>query len=250
MAEMILWSSVKRPPPAYQDGDILHCFTNRRIRWTWAEEICAIRHFGFTLDGLRPPSLAWKYRQHTHRYRFIRVSRNEVERYDTVTGLTELFSERPNHKGHYIHLAYYLRQRVVHPHHVIFGTPGHEEWYGGHKDFSNPAMDRIWQDIEADSVYQEKNFLNFPLSPREKQITVVFSIPDLSDLEASRYERIVQVPLDGEAMKIVYKREFYVPYWELPFVNIENSRANDVTTDYRKHLVEGVIPQSNMGVLV
>ena len=65
----------------YKDGDILCAFNSRRIRCTHAQHICHVKQAGGGIGGLRDNAhVARDWFEHTHQYRFERVSRTEIKR--------------------------------------------------------------------------------------------------------------------------------------------------------------------------
>jgi hypothetical protein len=254
MAELIIKVNDNGPDPAWRDGDILHCFNQRRIRWTWAEELCHPKYFGFKRDGLRPNSLALKYLQHTHQYQYTRVTHNEILRYEMRTGKIDIINATPNAKGEYCHVDTYIKRRLAHPRHRIFGSPGKEEWYLGHKDFSAEVMERVWADIEADTGFSETMFTRFPLAWETLKTVLVLQIPELSDAECQEYEKEVREdsidPIKGRPIQILRKRRDYmVPYRDLDFVDIDAVTSMAHVTDYRDHVVPLAMIQSKSEVM-
>lgn len=48
----------------------------------------------------------------------------------------------------------FIRRRLKHTRHAIYGTPSNEIWYGGRTDYSQSAVDQVWDEIETHSPRQ------------------------------------------------------------------------------------------------
>jgi hypothetical protein len=124
----------------YADGDIIAAFNRRCIRSVYAQAICHVKHEGPT--GRRSlTSLARDFREATHQYRFERIDADRVKRIEIATGLEEVFGRES------IDVELFVRRRLRHSRHSIFGSPGSEIWYGGRQDYNHDSLDAVWSKI-------------------------------------------------------------------------------------------------------
>lgn len=108
----------------YEDGDILCCWNRRHIRCVHAQHICHVRTAARNGDGLIPLTHhARDWFEHTHEYRFERVSATEVRRTNLATLAEDVFSETPNEDGQAIDVPLFIARRKLKPLHYLFGTP-------------------------------------------------------------------------------------------------------------------------------
>ena len=151
MAELLLYvTDERRPETAFQDGDILCAFNERRILCTHAQHICHPRRAARNASGLIfANALSHRWYELTHQYRFERVSATEVRRTVIATGDSEVFGPRPNEKGEAIDVRLYVRRRRLKADCVMFGEDGAEIWYGGRKDHSAATVSAAWDEIES-----------------------------------------------------------------------------------------------------
>ena len=195
---------------SYDDGDIIEAINSRKIRWKHAEGICSVRHVGVGANGLRPAgTLAEHYLAETHQYRFVRVSRTETKRITLATGEEEIFGPE------YGDLALFIRRRLAHSRHRIFGQPGAEVWYGGHKDFGHAAMDRVWAEIEHQTDKRAGDHTRWPYSPLERQCFLILPVDDFSDAELREYKSSIMRTAKGakgDYQELVKKRKHHVRY--------------------------------------
>jgi hypothetical protein len=208
LAELVIKIGTVGPNPAYQDGDIIAAFNQRRIRQVHAEHICDINNFGFKSDGLRPDSISRTIQDLTREYRFERISETQVNRIILATQSIETFSNPE------IDVKSFVERRLNHPKHRIFGTPGSEVWYGGDTDFSNAKLNTVWQQIEAQTPNLESNFTLWPLGTQDKKSFLSIKVDDFTDeetVELTSKETDTSDPLS----EIVQKRKWRVDWKSL-----------------------------------
>ena len=217
MAEFLLKVGSGRPPSnkKFEDGDVVASFNNRQIRQVHSEHICHVNQFGFKDDGLRPDSLAKTNLEITRKYRFERISQTQVNRINIVTLESETISDVPNARGEYIDVGLFIRRKLLHPKHLIFGTPGSEVWYGGFTDYSNAKLDLVWQAIEAQTSNREIDFTLFLLGIQDKKSFLALRVDDFTDSESIQYttpvEDITGTTPDGDPIfEVVQKRKWLV----------------------------------------
>lgn len=126
----------------YEDGDILCAFTDKQVLGTHAQQICHYQHHGFTNDGLRPDGKAKQFLDCIYQYRFERLNHTQVKRIETDhlgnVLAEEIFGEES------MNVDQFVRRRLKHAKHRIFGTTRAEIWHGGKSDFSQEAIDQAW----------------------------------------------------------------------------------------------------------
>ena len=237
--------------PQYQDGDIVDAFSNERIATVHASHICDPSNYGFTSDGLRvedPILIAWQSK--TRRYILQRVG-DTVQRLDRITNQVDILTNTPNENGEYIDAQLYLDRRLKNPRHMIFGAPGGEYWFTGHREYD---INDIWTAIETHSEHRQHDYHHWPLTEIEKRHflpisccghrhgeNVEISNPTVVTRTESVYDDNPDEP------QLIAKRLWRVPYWDLTDqlgVNVEDIRDQDkqldprTTGDARQHLDE------------
>lgn len=178
MAEILLKIG---PGSGYSDGDVLCAFNRRNIRCVHAQHLCHLDTIGHNSDGWRPIGcLAEKYREHTHQFKFQRVSEKTIERIELASGKVEEFGPES------IDVALYLKRRRSEGRHAIFGTAGAEYWYGGRIDFSNPSLDKVWNAITASSgrLESEAEFQLWPMGRFDIRHHLAVRVDEFTDEEA------------------------------------------------------------------
>ena len=215
MAELIIKIGTRGPDPVYQDGDIISAYHNRAIRSLHAQHICNPNNFGFKPDGLRSDSLAKFFFETTRKYRMERISRTQVNRINIATLEAETISDVPNAKGEYIDVGLFLRRKLLHPKHLIFGTPGNEIWYGGATDYTNANLDVVWTGIESRTTNVESDFRLCPLGIQDKKSFLALRVDDFTDSESIQYttpvEDVTGTTPDGDPIiEVVQKRNWLV----------------------------------------
>lgn len=227
----------------YRDGDIVCAFSQRRIRSTHAQHICDHRKFGFNGDGLRPVSIAEKYLDATRKYKFVRVSKYEVVRYELGTLFEETFSKTPNAKGEQIDVPLYISRRIKDGKHKIFGTKGAEYWYGGPTKNDNVTLDSVWLMIETDTANREADHALWPLTSREKKGFLAIGVDDFdlgfeSRLVATEANWLPGMSGYTEAVgtKLNYKRRAAVNWQALGLGNAADIQNPDIEVDVRVHV--------------
>lgn len=161
MAEILLYVTDEvRPDTAYQDGDIVCAFNDRRILCCHAEMHCHPRKAPRNGSGLiLVGSLAHRWYERTAQYRFERVSATEVRRTVIATGESEIIGRTPNRNGEAMHVRAFVQRRKARPNHRLFGEDGAEVWYGGTTDVSMPAVAAVWDEIEQHSPLRRADHL-------------------------------------------------------------------------------------------
>ena len=167
----------------YEDGDIVQTFTDKRIKSVYAEHICHRDKIGFKQDGRRPDnSLTEMYLQKVSEYKFERISENEVRRTNIETQEQDVISGTPNEKGEQMDVSLFVKRRLKHNRHLVFGEVGSERWYGGNTN-KNKIYD-VWKEIEKRTDKKEIDHAKFPCTDRTLTNYLVIKSEDLTDEEA------------------------------------------------------------------
>lgn len=220
---------------AYDDGDILHYFNNRRIWSTHAQHICHVKNFGFNGDGRRPLStLAQFMHEKCFQYKFERVSFSEVVRTDLSSMDQETFSLTPNVKGEYIDVPLYLARRLDNPNHKIFGSIGSEIWYGGRENFDLSKVNDLWAEIEDKTPNRKVDHDLWPTGSQDLKDHFLFSVDDGTDAEVHEMESPV---INGIEKKRKYK-VVWESFAELSGQDIASIKNKNQSVEKRKEFIK------------
>lgn len=173
----------------YTDGDILAAFNNRQIRCVHAQHICHVKHAGGGAGVHRDSShVARDFFEQTHEFRFERISKTEVKRI-RLSDLTEHIFDGTSRvidgKRQQIDVGPFVKRRLKHNVHAIFGTDGSEVWYGGRQDFSNAALDLVWNAIETKTPNRAADFTTWPCGSKDRRSHFFIAVIDFHDGRAA-----------------------------------------------------------------
>lgn len=234
---------------SYEDGDILNGFNRRRIRCVHAEELCHLKHEGYTYYGLRDlNALARDLREACCQYRFERVSPTEVERVTIATGDRQLFSDIPvliDGKWQAIDVGEFLKRRVRHPRHGIFGSPGAEIWYGGREDRSHAALDQVWTAIETKTPRRESEagFQKWPAGRQDLKSHLMLKVDEFDDSEGDTLTSSEVDETDPANPIVTRKRRFKVDIaGSLPLSAAQLEALRDIAVTFDGRLL-GELPR-------
>ena len=235
----------------YQDGDIVQTFTNRRIHLAHAQMICRPGNFPLNTFGLRErDTLFEKYMAKTSQYRFTRLNTHDVQRLNLITDEEEVLNTTPNVNGEAIDVAMFVKRRIQHAQHKIFGTvPGREVWYGGKIPRNESVVATVWNDIETHTDSLQDDHGHWPFSETERRTLLPLNctgyktdVEEISDPTARercacvyRTEDVPDVE-DEQVNIIVAKRQWQVPYWDLASslgIDIDDVRNKSKEVDVR-----------------
>lgn len=242
MAELILKVGSHSVTHPYQDGDIIHAPNNRQIGGVYIDHICDVRKTGFNSSGLRPDSLAREQRESVYQYKMVRVSTDEVKRINLLTGEEDILSRTPNLKGEAIDVRLYLKNRLGHKGHAIFGEEGSEYWYGGRVDRSKEKVDYVWNLIEGSTPLRRSDHKKWPLGQIE---TAHFCALSVSDFEDNLVELLLKPASISKEITLA-NRLCYVDYLELeeiagPIRNkISNRNEHIDVRDFAEFVTEDI----------
>lgn len=256
MAEIaIVVTNEQRPDDRYQDGDILNAITDEVVAMTRLENmICHPREMGFTQYGTRPDGcLLELYLARICPFKFERVSATEVLRTNLDTLEPDLLGPTPNEAGERINVQEFLRRRLQHRSHSIFGAPGAERWYSGSKRrYTSATLDLAWADVEQHSNHRKADNLWFPWTETARRKYLILPTLPMRAEVASRAEGSEFHSMDGQpdydpaiGPQLNWKRRVKMNWRELGFpIAATLDRAQ--VSDYR-----GIIePQGSTGLIV
>lgn len=167
----------------YSDGDIIAAFNSRAIRCVHANHICHRKLAGGGIGALRDNAhVARDWFEHTYQYRNERISKTEFRRTDLITLDEFIAGPVPKidpTKGFETStdVPLYVRLRLVHERHKIFGTPGREVWYTGTRNVSNANLDLVWNAIETKTAFREVDFPRWPMQKEQPAQQIRLAIP-------------------------------------------------------------------------
>ena len=208
MAELLIKIGNSR----YEDGDILCAFNNKRISLVHLSHLCKPELSGFNKDNLRyPDSLFDVFNRNIYQYKFERISEKEIKRIVIDTDEYEILSDAPNEKKEQIDVPLFIARRKASPRHQIFGSKGHEYWYGGRS--SNTKLDDIWTEVEARTEHRKVNYTKFPITSGEKRNYLALSVDDFNDEIRGELESPLMAVVEGEEQEqTLKKRKHWVDY--------------------------------------
>lgn len=180
---------------SYKDGDVLVVKNRPQIRAANAQTLSRWWKEGFTNDGLRPDGLAKAVQNKTYEFRFERVANDLVNKIRTADdvliatygspGSVGPGPEPHNPDGH-MYVDEFVRRRIKHHRHRIFGVAGSEIWYGGSENWiSTDNLDFCWNEIETRTPELESNHPDWPATPIEKRTFLCARISNTTDQEAA-----------------------------------------------------------------
>lgn len=231
MAEIALVIERPNQVTKYEDGDILLAMNDRRILNAHTQYICHAKKMGFTNEGLREVGcLLDKYQQRACQYKFQRVSEKEVMRITLATGVEELISNIPNAKGEYMDVPAYITHkkhfaytggdtpkliRIKNKEHKLFGTEGHEYWYGGKENMDMAKLDDLWLHIEERTPLKKADHRRWNWTERELKKYLVQPSEDFNDEEQGE---LMSSIMDEENKDVIKYRKNSIEWRGLPEV--------------------------------
>jgi len=148
----------------FEDGDILGAFNRRRIGIVYADHIGDVGNAGGgKLVHRIYDSIPRRLRNAIYQYEFRRVSTNFVKRINLLTDEEEIIGKTPNAKGETMNVPVFLKMRLNHERHAIFGSPGEEVWYGGKTNTDETSVNNLWSIIEEHSSHRRKDYELWPV---------------------------------------------------------------------------------------
>ena len=214
------------------DGDILAVFNSRRIRCVHAEHICHVKQAGGGIGGLRDNAhVARDWFEHTHQYRFERVSRTEIKRI-LLSDMTEVLIDGTpkliDGKMQHMDVERYVNRRMLHNGHRMFGTIGAEVWYGGRTDVSDTKLSLVWNAIETKTAFQEVNFPLWPTGSKDLISHFFVTVDNFDEAEASDLVSSELDLTDPDNPITVKKRRRHIE-WKTVIDSTEHTAIEDKT---------------------
>ena len=217
MAELLLRVRDNAGDQQTKDGDIICAFNNRRIKHVHAEMVCHKDKIGFNRDGLRDKdTLLEHYLKNTYQYKFQRINRTQIKRITLSDMSEEIIGPRPNAKGEAIDVPEFVKRRIRHGKHLIFGSPGSEFWYGGRTIATNSQLDKVWTEIELKTPLREINHRLWPLTSGEKRGWFSITTDDFTDDESGELTSSLMDETDPDNPVMVKKRKHHIDWRNLP----------------------------------
>ncbi len=168
----------------YKDGDIISALNSKRILDVHAQNITNPKFQDKNKHGLREPgSTLEDYLLNTKEFKFQRLSKTAIKKINLQTREETVISDVPNADGEQMDVPTYIARRLRHDRHQIFGTPGQEYWFGGRTITTDVSIDKVWEQIEAKTSHQKKDYKTYPFTPHERKKFKVIKIGDLTDKE-------------------------------------------------------------------
>ena len=222
MAELLLQVGVH---PTYEDGDIIHCFTDRGILHVHSQIACSPRfhpdrapRIGNATRGLLVRgSIFEDLSALKYKYRFERISKREVRRIDLVTLNEEIFSDVPrlvDGRNQHIHVEEWVTRHLNNDHHKIFGVESSAVWYGLTKIPSLVDLEDLWTRIEAETGELRSAHTKFPLTSRERarHLPIAYD-EDVTEQQAADLGKpIYDNETDPDHPILIKKRQYGMDY--------------------------------------
>jgi hypothetical protein len=148
-----------------------------------------VKNAGGGIGALRDNAhVARDWFEHTHQYRFERVSRTGIKRI-TLADLSEVLIDGSpkliDGKMQHMAVPLYVARRLVHERHKMFGTMGAEVWYGGRTDVSDAKLSLVWNAIETKTAFREVNFPLWPAGTKDLISHLFVTVDDFDEAEAN-----------------------------------------------------------------
>ncbi len=168
------------------DGDIADAFNARRIKRRRARDVCRIEDTDFAATGHRVAgSLAEMHLAKTSRYKCERVSQHEINRITLATMAEEIVPHTDAEQ--------FFADRMIHPNHSIFGTPGHEVVYVGEPNETDAVLADVWAEIEKRTPLREVDFRSRNYSDTMLKHFLIVPVDDFTDDEQDAYKEPVRL---------------------------------------------------------
>jgi len=197
----------------YEDGDVLHAFNRRRIGLVHAEHIGNItKAGGGKLVHRTYDSIARRLQNATYQYEFKRVSTNFVKRTNLWTGESKIIGKKVDEDGNAMDVPLFVKRRLNHKRHRIFGSPGKEIWFGGKSKLDATTVDSLWDQIEEHTPNLRKDHELWPVGNLDCKNHLQIKIDDFDEKTAS----LLQSSISDEKGRILHKRAHNVIWKELP----------------------------------
>ncbi len=217
MAELVI--KIKRdnrPDPSFQDGDVLHAFSDEIIQARHCQTICRRTIPARDVRGFRPPdSLIELCLAATCEQKLIRTGPQTAK----TVNLTTL---KETDCSGTMDVGLYFQRRLAEQNSLVFGSPGAEHSYSRRTSLALPRIDSLWQEIEKRTPYRKADHRRFGASEKELANYLFLTVHNFTALqklsieEGESEERAVD---DKGPVRTVTKRRRRAVRWrDLPGV--------------------------------
>lgn len=209
---------------ACKDGDILQGFTTVDAIRVELEHICHPRKAGGGVRAHRNSnSVAKDFEEMSYRYRFDRVSKHEVKRLEIDTGEEHIVGALPveiDGKQQHIMVDQFVKRRLEHHGHRMYGEPGSEFWFGGRmkRDYETilKIRDHVYERL-GKNIEDRGNAPEGPPWPVGLVERFSYLFFDVEELTKDRKEELARPIYDAfrAEPEILYKRNHFVDWREI-----------------------------------
>jgi len=231
----------------YVDGDCLCAFTDHRISCCHAEMICHPGKAVLTGVGLRDnTAVARDYLDTVYQYRFERVNRTQVKRIALATMTEEIFGPES------MDVDLYIKRRLRHGRHRIFGTVGAEVWHGGRQEKSPAKMAQVWNAIETKTPLRKADHNLWPMGRLDVKHHLAIRASDMTEEESNGMvdpqldwdaEGKSRLDADGKDVQLA-RRNIHIEWRDLVSdigVSVDSVLNRDVTVGGTKQIPNGMM---------
>lgn len=221
MAELVLKVGTVGPDPSWQDGDVIDCFNDRRIKQIHAEVVCSYaspprNNEGNGLEGTLCDFM------HTKVCTF---------RYDPLADGTAIRIRLADNAVDRIP----IRDAHTNKHTIAFGFAPNIYWYGGQQLFTAAALDLVWTEIEARTPFRLADHTLAPLGTQDLKSHLAIKVDDFSEAERVT---LTSPRYDAEAEPNMLKKREHTVQWRamalgVPVRDVENPA---VSIDVRRNV--------------
>ena len=171
----------------------------------------------------------------THENRFRRVGFDACERFNLRTREAKIVTSIPDTDGEFMKVSEYVNKRRRRKDHRLFGDNGSEVWYGGHQDFSNAVLNRLWGIIQGSTSERRIDNEFYPYSINEFRKNLILPFEDMTDAEKeSLLESDYDDPSDLIGREMTRKRKRKIVFRDLSLgVEIEDVENRSKKVDVR-----------------
>ena len=212
-AHLLVKKTSKNNEADFEQGDIVHAFNQKRLLKVYAEIITNPKTAPRNQDTLiEPNSLLDIYLQNTKQYKFERISETEIRKTNLETNQTDILSNTPNQNREAMDVQLFINRRLKSNTHQLFGTKGHEYWYGGKDITTTEKLIIIWDRIETRTEYKRADATAEKLiSPNEKDYELI-PVEDFTDEQKGELESPLTDDTDPENPKTLKQRKYKVDF--------------------------------------
>lgn len=139
----------------------------------------------------------------------------------------------------HIDVETWLRRRLRHDRHAIYGEPGAEFWFGGREDRSDAKLTQVWQAIETKTPRRESEteFQRWPMGRQDLKSHLAIRTDEFDDARAEELVSEVLDERDPENVVIIARRKHDVPWRDvlgLTSREIQDVQNRELEVDVRE----------------